>query len=104
MKFYQFKLGIFKTDDGRGWGVKALESIAKGKFIVEYVGEIITEREAARRTRAGEISFRKTYLFDLDYEADGGCDYVVDGTKYGNISRFINHSVSDRKYFKILIT
>ncbi|KAG4071016.1 hypothetical protein HA402_001453 [Bradysia odoriphaga] len=90
----KFQLGIFKTADDRGWGVKALEPIPKGKFIVEYVGEIITEREAQRRSTAGQNPFHKSYLFDLDCEIGTNCDYVIDGAKFGNISRFINHSCS----------
>lgn len=97
MKFYQFKLGIFKTEDNRGWGVKALERIPKGRFIVEYVGEIVTEEEAARRSNLGENPFHKTYLFDLEYQSGTNCHYVVDGAKYGNISRFVNHSVSGER-------
>lgn len=93
LRLNQFKLGIFKTDDDRGWGVKALERIPKGRFIVEYVGEIITDEEAGRRSTLGENPFHKTYLFDLDYKLETDCKYVVDGGKYGNIARFINHSV-----------
>lgn len=32
-----------------------------------------------------------TYLFDLDYVEDV---YTVDAAHYGNISHFVNHSVS----------
>ncbi|KAG4068848.1 hypothetical protein HA402_004996 [Bradysia odoriphaga] len=87
----KFKLGIFKTHDGRGWGIKALERIPKGRFIVEYVGEIITVEEAERRLALKENS-HLTYLFDLSYEIGTSCNYVVDGEKFGNMSRFINHS------------
>ena len=31
---------IFRTDNCRGWGVKALQRIAKGSFVMEYVGEV----------------------------------------------------------------
>lgn len=33
-----------------------------------------------------------TYLFDLDFEGDAY--YTVDASQMGNISHFINHSVS----------
>ena len=33
-------LVIFRTENGRGWGVKALKSIKKGTFVMEYVGEV----------------------------------------------------------------
>lgn len=91
---FQFKLGIFKSDDGRGWGVKALEKIPKGRFVVEYVGEIVTSDEAIRRSNLGLNPFHKTYLFDLQYGEGADYEYVVDGAKFGNVSHFINHSVS----------
>lgn len=34
------KLCIFRTADGRGWGVKALQKIKKGSFVMEYLGEV----------------------------------------------------------------
>merc|ERR1712242_300540 len=43
------KLCIYRTDNGCGWGVKALENIKKGSFVVEYVGEVITSEEAEKR-------------------------------------------------------
>jgi len=31
---------IFRTANGRGWGVKAMQKIKKGSFVMEYVGEV----------------------------------------------------------------
>lgn len=52
--------------------------------------QIITTDEAERR---GHIYDRQgsTYLFDLDYVEDV---YTVDAAHQGNISHFVNHSVS----------
>ena len=33
-------LCIFRTDNGRGWGVRAMERIRKNSFVMEYVGEV----------------------------------------------------------------
>ncbi|KAG8447317.1 hypothetical protein GDO86_014689 [Hymenochirus boettgeri] len=87
-KGIQYKLCIFRTSNGRGWGVRTLEKIRKNSFVMEYVGEIITSEEAERR---GQIYDRQgaTYLFDLDYVEDV---YTVDAARYGNISHFVNHS------------
>ncbi|XP_016087293.1 histone-lysine N-methyltransferase SUV39H1b [Sinocyclocheilus grahami] len=84
----QYSLCIFRTDNGRGWGVKTTERIRKNTFVMEYVGEIITTEEAERR---GHIYDKEgaTYLFDLDYVDD---EYTVDAAHYGNISHFVNHS------------
>ena len=43
------KLCIYRTSNGCGWGVKALENIKKGSFVVDYVGEVITNEEAEER-------------------------------------------------------
>ena len=43
------KLSIYRTSNGCGWGVKTLENIKEGAFVVEYVGEVITSEEAEQR-------------------------------------------------------
>ena len=47
----QHKLSIYRTDNGCGWGVKAMENIKQGSFVAEYVGEVITNEEAEERGR-----------------------------------------------------
>lgn len=56
-----------------------------------FVFQIITTDEAERR---GHVYDRQgsTYLFDLDYVEDV---YTVDAAHQGNVSHFVNHSVSD---------
>ena len=69
-----------------------MERIAAGSFVVEYVGEVITNEEAEERGKKYDAEGR-TYLFDLDFNA--GEDepiYTVDAAFYGNLSHFINHS------------
>ena len=34
------KVCIFRTSNGSGWGVKTLQKIKKGSFVMEYVGEV----------------------------------------------------------------
>ncbi|XP_050412611.1 histone-lysine N-methyltransferase SUV39H2 [Patella vulgata] len=86
----KFRLSIFRTANGRGWGVKTLDKIKKGCFVIEYVGEVITAEEAERRGRVYDAE-GMTYLFDLDYN-EGDCPFTVDAGFYGNVSHFINHS------------
>lgn len=59
-------------------------------WLTNIVTQIITTEEAERR---GHIYDKEgaTYLFDLDYVDD---EYTVDAAHYGNISHFVNHSVS----------
>nr|XP_018908704.1 PREDICTED: histone-lysine N-methyltransferase Su(var)3-9-like [Bemisia tabaci]XP_018908705.1 PREDICTED: histone-lysine N-methyltransferase Su(var)3-9-like [Bemisia tabaci] len=85
-----YRLCIFKTSNGCGWGVKALDDIKKGSFITKYVGEVVTAEEAAVRSNTDS----KFYLFDLDFNCpdNSPCPFTVDASVYGNISHFINHS------------
>ena len=82
-------LCIFKTEQ-RGWGVRTERPIAKGQYICEYVGEIISHEETERRGKEYDAVGR-TYLFDLDFNEKDN-PYTVDAAKFGNVSRFINHS------------
>ncbi|XP_071877596.1 suppressor of variegation 3-9 isoform X1 [Bombus fervidus] len=88
----KMKFCIFRTANGRGWGVKTLQAIKKGCFVTQYVGEVITNEEAEKRGKEYDAAGR-TYLFDLDYnESEEECPYTVDAAVYGNVSHFINHS------------
>lgn len=33
-------MAIFRTSNGRGWGVKTLVDIRRNTFVMEYVGEV----------------------------------------------------------------
>ncbi|KFD61682.1 hypothetical protein M514_04752 [Trichuris suis] len=85
----QVKITIFRTSDGRGWGVKTLEPIRQGAFVMEYTGEIITNIEAERRGNVYD-NVETSYLFDLDFYGDP--EYVIDARYFGNESHFLNHS------------
>lgn len=55
-----------------------------------FVPQIITSEEAERRGHVYDCQ-GATYLFDLDYVEDV---YTVDAAHQGNVSHFVNHSVS----------
>lgn len=87
-------LTIFKTSNGRGWGVRTDRVIGKGQYICEYVGEIITNKEAEDRGLVYDAE-KRTYLFDLDCNSiveNKENLYTIDACKMGNVSRMINHS------------
>lgn len=44
----------------KGWGVKAAQVIPRGTFVIEYVGEVITEAESESRRR---VSVSNVSLF-----------------------------------------
>ena len=80
------KLLVAKSSvEGAGWGVYNKHALKKDDFIHEYLGEYISQQEGERR---GCIYDRKnsSYLFNLT------ADFVVDASKKGNKTRFINES------------
>jgi SET domain-containing protein len=69
-----------------GKGVFAVQDIAEGEIILEYVGEIIDWPEAQRRHPHDPKDPNHTFYFSLE---DGN---VIDALFGGNSSRWINHS------------
>ncbi|KAG9440863.1 hypothetical protein H6P81_021028 [Aristolochia fimbriata] len=95
----QLKLEIFKTKK-KGWAVRAGETIPRGTFVCEYIGEVLNDQEADKRGKRYDDE-GCSYLYDIDAHIDdmggmneGSVPYVIDATKYGNVARFINHSCS----------
>lgn len=83
-------LTIFKTPDGRGWGVRTNQRIPKGTFVMEYIGQVISEKDADDRAKE-YLAVGSTYLFAIGYHgSDEG--YTVDAGSFGNVGRFVNHS------------
>ncbi|TYI22906.1 hypothetical protein ES332_A06G132000v1 [Gossypium tomentosum] len=80
------RVTLFKTE-GRGWGLLAAEYIKAGQFIVEYCGEVISWKEAKRRSQAYENQgLKDAFIISLNGSES------IDATKKGNLARFINHS------------
>jgi hypothetical protein len=69
-----------------GHGVFAVQPIARGKRIIEYVGERVSHAEADRRYECRPARDAHTFLFIVNE------DVVVDAGVDGNDARFINHS------------
>eukprot|EP00966_Prymnesium_polylepis_P077984 1807760-Prymnesium_polylepis.1 len=66
---------------GKGWGVVAAEDIREGDFVIEYVGEVVSREEAARReARCPESA---------DYFFDAG-PYTIDAYAVRNLAAFVN--------------
>ena len=67
------RVEVFKTE-WKGFGLRALDDIAADEFIMEYVGEVLGQKQFRRRARALST------------------ELCIDASSKGNISRFINHS------------
>ncbi|XP_075986422.1 uncharacterized protein LOC142983442 [Anticarsia gemmatalis] len=79
------KLTPYRTPS-RGWGLKTLEDIKAGQFVIEYVGELIDEEEFRRRMRRKhEMRDENFYFLTLDKER------MIDAGPKGNFARFMNH-------------
>ncbi|OJZ88213.1 hypothetical protein ASPFODRAFT_59039 [Aspergillus luchuensis CBS 106.47] len=85
------RLEIFWTGS-RGFGLRSPDPIRAGQFIDCYLGEVITKEVADIREDATSQK-GPSYLFSLDFLATGeDSKYVIDGHRFGNPTRFINHS------------
>ncbi|KAH1246908.1 Histone-lysine N-methyltransferase ASHR3 [Glycine max] len=80
------KIKIVKTELC-GWGVEAAETIDKGGFIIEYIGEVIDD--ALCEKRLWDMKYRGVQNF---YMCEIRKDFTIDATFKGNTSRFLNHS------------
>lgn len=67
-----------------GLGLFAKKDFSKNDFVIEYIGEKITEEEANRR--GGK------YLFELNDQ------WTIDGKGRENLARYINHSCRPNCY------
>jgi len=63
------------------------ENIMAGQFVIEYCGEVISWKEAKRRSQAYETQgLKDAYIIYLN------ADESIDATRKGSLARFINHS------------
>ena len=69
-----------------GKGLFALRAFRAGETIMEYIGEIISWKEALRRHPHDPSDPNHTFYFHIDDE------HVIDGAHGGNSARWINHS------------
>eukprot|EP01117_Protostelium_nocturnum_P007245 TRINITY_DN2590_c0_g1_i3.p1 TRINITY_DN2590_c0_g1~~TRINITY_DN2590_c0_g1_i3.p1 ORF type:complete len:611 (+),score=190.28 TRINITY_DN2590_c0_g1_i3:140-1834(+) len=78
------KVQPFMTEK-KGWGLMILEDVKAGDFIIEYVGEVITNDLCLERMRRVKDDGHFYYLTLDAHEC-------IDARKRGNRARFINHS------------
>nr|XP_045602835.1 uncharacterized protein LOC123761033 isoform X3 [Procambarus clarkii] len=82
---YKTCLQRFMTPN-KGWGIKATHEIKAGTFIMEYVGEVVSEKEFKLRMQTKYANDTHHYCLNLDR------GMVIDGHRMGGDCRFVNHS------------
>lgn len=80
------KVEKFMTDK-KGWGLRSLETLSSGTFVMEYVGEVLTPEDFRKRVKQYSRDNHQHYYFMALRS-----DEIIDATQKGNVSRFINHS------------
>ncbi|MBQ0132224.1 MAG: SET domain-containing protein-lysine N-methyltransferase [Comamonas sp.] len=75
-----------------GKGVFAVQDIAAGETLIEYVGEVISWQEAQDRHPHDPSQPNHTFYFHVDD------DVVIDAAHGGNSARWINHSCAPNCY------
>ena len=77
-----------------GWGIYATQQIPKNTRIIDYAGELISNRESLKRERR-QLRRGHIWCFTLTRRT------VRDAEVGGNAARFINHSCRPNCYVEI---
>uniref|UniRef100_A0ACD5YTL0 Uncharacterized protein n=1 Tax=Avena sativa TaxID=4498 RepID=A0ACD5YTL0_AVESA len=73
----------------KGYGLQLQEEVSEGRFLIEYVGEVLDITAYESRQRYYASKGQKHFYF---MALNGG--EVIDACTKGNLGRFINHSCS----------
>lgn len=79
----QKKVVVAKSEI-HGQGLIILENVKKDRFVIEYIGEVISEEERDRREQHLGPD-QNVYFFKGD-------KLIVDAYYFGNEARFVNHA------------
>ncbi|KAI5819943.1 hypothetical protein BZA77DRAFT_240978 [Pyronema omphalodes] len=80
------QVSVFKTEN-KGYGLRADVDIPRGRFIYEYIGEVIGENSfRTRNSKYPGMGIKHFYFMSLER------DQFIDATIKGSIARFVNHS------------
>lgn len=87
--------------NGKGRGVVATRPFARGEFVVEYAGDLITHKTAKDRERVYAMNPNfGCYMYYFNYNSK---NYCVDATdESGRLGRLINHSRNGNCHTKLV--
>lgn len=75
----------FETPD-KGTGVRSIEAIEKGAYIMEYNGDVITQEQYDHRIKTTYKNLHHHYGMQLEGHL------IIDGYTGTNLSKYLNHS------------
>ncbi|KAG5856412.1 hypothetical protein ANANG_G00007690 [Anguilla anguilla] len=78
--------------EGKGWGIRTKEPLRSGQFIIEYLGEVVSEQEFRNRMIEQYHTHNDHYCLNLD------SGMVIDSYRMGNEARFIINHSCDQKW------
>jgi histone-lysine N-methyltransferase SUV39H len=89
----RFNMESFQTEC-RGRGLRTLDFIQAGAFVIEYLGELIGLKHAELLIEQREKNNEPNYIMFLreHFHQNKMNTYVIDAKNYSNKARFINHS------------
>ena len=83
-----------KSDTGQAANTRCIyaeEAISEGCFVMEYIGEVLTDEQVTKRETNAEQLYRghggNKCSFDIPHTS-----WVIDPVYKGNVARFLNHS------------
>ncbi|KAE9600328.1 putative histone-lysine N-methyltransferase chromatin remodeling SET family [Lupinus albus] len=123
-KGIKYKLQVFCTPN-KGWAVRTLETIPAGAPVCEYIGVL-------RRSDEVDNDTGNSYIFDIDCKqtihgiegrkrrlghvplptnspvddkiTENEAEFCIDGSSYGNVARFINHSCEPNLFIQCVLS
>jgi SET domain-containing protein len=102
----RFKMESFHTEC-RGIGLRTLDYIQAGSFVIEYLGELIGLKHAELLIEQREKNNEPNYIMFLreHFNHNKINTYVIDAKNYSNKARFINHSCEPNlgRFFNYLL-
>ncbi|EFC40221.1 set domain-containing protein [Naegleria gruberi] len=107
-------LYLFSIGECVGFGVKCKNFIQKGEFISEYIGKVLSDKESNEILNSS-IQDKHHYLliikeyFHISQALESKQKYEtrrlnIDAEKFGNVSRFFNHSCDPNLTWRVLRT
>ena len=86
--------GVYETflTQNCGMGLRTLGFVKKGAFVIEYIGELLCNKEARLRSASMKFNESNYILVMREHFGENVLRTCIDAGRFGNYARFINHS------------